>query len=72
MLVNYTIIKRYSYVFPFEKFISQRCLNLTTYIHDVERRTLIQDDEEICYKNVKYIMEYVVYQLTKLLEGKAH
>ena len=58
--------------FLLKKFISQRCLNLKTYIHDVERRTLIQDDEEICYKNVKYIMEYVVYQLTKLLEGKAH
>ena len=39
-----------SYDFPFEEFISQRCLNLMTYIHNVERRKLIQDDDDFLQK----------------------
>ena len=35
-----------------------------TYIHDIEHRKLIQDDEEICYTKVKYITGLVVNQLT--------
>ena len=31
-----------------------------TYIYDVECKTFIQDDEEICYIKVKYIMVYLV------------